>query len=466
MKSSFVADASPAPPGAGASPPCTTRAGVLDACFPAPALGAAERRAGAGGVGRGRAHRRACAASASSCVAGRDRPRRPPGRHRRRLPAAAPAQPPPRRAPHDQPRRDLRRRCRTWSGPPPGPCAVDGFERRALAAARRRYGPRHRARGRQVPPDGRLRASRAASGSPTPTGSGWAPTWPRAPPSCTRASSTTTPARSARRWSRAGSRPGVVVGPRLRRRRRRVDHGHAVGRRQGADLHRRALPARAPTPASASRSATTAWSRPASTSPPAPRSRCPDGQVVKALKLSGRGRAALPAQLGHRCDRGAATAPGVPSSSTRRCTATSSWAARPHPTRAARRTPPRRRPPYARRRAVALGAPGRRRWSSRPRSASPAGCATAAWSRSDAGRGALRRHGRRPRRRARPRPGALHVDHRRPLRPARSARRGRPRSPWPPSTRSRGSATSTTATATRSGCSSSGRRRAGAPRSS
>ena len=67
-----------------------------------------------------------------------------------------------------------------------GPCAVEGFEPVARRAARPR--PGHRLRRRQVPADGRLRASRPACGSPTPTGSASARTWPRAPPSCTRAS--------------------------------------------------------------------------------------------------------------------------------------------------------------------------------------------------------------------------------------------------------------------------------------
>ena len=68
-----------------------------------------------------------------------------------------------------------------------GPCAVDGL-RDDPAAAHRGARPRHRARGRQVPPDDRLRAARPASGSPTPTGSGSARTSPRARPSCTRGS--------------------------------------------------------------------------------------------------------------------------------------------------------------------------------------------------------------------------------------------------------------------------------------
>ena len=56
---------------------------------------------------------------------------------------------------------------------------------------------------------------------------------------------------------------------RLRHRRRQLDHGHAVGRRHRGDLDRRALPAGRQRRARASRSATTASSRPASTSPPA-----------------------------------------------------------------------------------------------------------------------------------------------------------------------------------------------------
>ena len=62
-----------------------------------------------------------------------------------------------------------------------GPCAVDGFEAvRSRLRAAARVGDR--VRGGQVPADGRLRAAHRASGSPMPTGSGWAPTWPPAPP--------------------------------------------------------------------------------------------------------------------------------------------------------------------------------------------------------------------------------------------------------------------------------------------
>ena len=63
--------------------------------------------------------------------------------------------------------------------------------------------------------------------------------------------------------------------------------GTLSGGGNGGHLDRRALPARRRTPGSASRSATTASSRPGSTSPPARGSPCPDGEVVKARELSG-----------------------------------------------------------------------------------------------------------------------------------------------------------------------------------
>ncbi len=66
---------------------------------------------------------------------------------------------------------------------------------------------------------------------------------------------------------------GVVVGDGSDVGGGRVDHGHPLRRGQAGDLDRRAAAWSAPTPASASRSATTAWSRPAATSRPAPRSR-------------------------------------------------------------------------------------------------------------------------------------------------------------------------------------------------
>ena len=116
----------------------------------------------------------------------------------------------------------------------------------------------------QVPADARLRGTRPASGSPTRAGSGSARTWPRARSSCTRGSSTTTPERSAPRWSRDASArawwsgPGTDVGGGA------VDHGHAVRRRQGAWSRSASGACSAPTPGSASPWVTTAWSRPGS----------------------------------------------------------------------------------------------------------------------------------------------------------------------------------------------------------
>ena len=75
----------------------------------------------------------------------------------------------------------------TWCGPAPARARSTGFESTRLRLHRGAR-PRHRARRRQVPADDRLRRARPASGSPTPTGSASAPTSPRAPPSCTRAS--------------------------------------------------------------------------------------------------------------------------------------------------------------------------------------------------------------------------------------------------------------------------------------
>ena len=109
---------------------------------------------------------------------------------------------------------------------------------------------------------------------------------------------------------------------RLGRRRRRLDHGHAVGRRLGGDLDRRAAACSAPTRASGSRSATSASSRPGSTSPRARACALPDGEVVKARELSGaddllfrrnsqtrRGRGAAAQRHVGRPERGAARAP-------------------------------------------------------------------------------------------------------------------------------------------------------------
>ena len=134
------------------------------------------------------------------------------GRRRRRLPAPAPALAPARRAARGQTSTASSACCPTSSGRSPGPCAVDGFEATRAAAARapaarsRCYGVDKFPRMVDyVVPDRRAHRRRRPGAARRPPGRA-------APPSCTRASSTSTPARSARRWSRAASRPGVVVG--------------------------------------------------------------------------------------------------------------------------------------------------------------------------------------------------------------------------------------------------------------
>ena len=92
-----------------------------------------------------------------------------------------------------------------------GPVAIDGRDRGAPARPGRER-TAHRARRRQVPAHGRLRGARPACASPTPTGCGSAPTWPRARPSCTRASATSTPARSGTSMVEGRISAGVVVG--------------------------------------------------------------------------------------------------------------------------------------------------------------------------------------------------------------------------------------------------------------
>ena len=149
-----------------------------------------------------------------------------------------------------------------------GPAAVEGFEpTRAPAARLRRRADRLR-RG-QVPPHGRLRhplrrAHRRRRPGP-----------PRRAPGRGHHGH----ARGLRELQRRHAGHVHGGGPhlrrcgrwgRIRRRRRRLDHGHAVRRRQGKDLPGRAGACSAPTPASASASATTPSSRPASTSRPAP----------------------------------------------------------------------------------------------------------------------------------------------------------------------------------------------------
>ena len=92
-----------------------------------------------------------------------------------------------------------------------GPVAADELDAGAARGLRARRAA-HRPRRRQVPAHGRLRrAARRAHRRRRPRAPR-ARTSPRARRSCTRASSTSTPARSAPRWSRAASRPGVVIG--------------------------------------------------------------------------------------------------------------------------------------------------------------------------------------------------------------------------------------------------------------
>ncbi len=238
---------------------------VLDVWYPAPALGAdapdvmsdLEPLAGADG-GRGRQHR---GAAHDDRLAGRAA-----RRHGRRLPAAAPAL-----APADRPARgrpDGRLRAARQRGvDQPRPVRGGGLRADQGAVEGPRTG--HRVRGGQVPPHGRLRAARRRADRR------------RRPRAARRAPGHRHHghARGLRQLQRrhARQRDGGGADLRGRRRRRRlgrrrwrVDHGHAVGRRQGDDQHRLRLPARAPTPGSASRSATTWWWRRGSTSPPAP----------------------------------------------------------------------------------------------------------------------------------------------------------------------------------------------------
>ena len=169
------------------------------------------------------------------------RPGRGAGRHRRRVPATAPAQPPSRPAPHDQPRRHLRvvaergldlrrsvRGCRLRGGQDP-------------AAGRARGGDR--VRGRQVPADGRLRA--ADRGPDRRRGPGP----PRGAPGRRHHRDARGLRQLQRRHPRHLDGGGADLGrgdrrPGLRHRRWRLDHGHPVRRRQAADLRRGALPAR------------------------------------------------------------------------------------------------------------------------------------------------------------------------------------------------------------------------------
>ena len=129
--------------------------------------------------------------------------------------------------------------------------------------------PLVRPRRRQVPAHDRLRRRRRACGSPTPT---------RVRLGAHLAEGTTVMHEGFVNYN-AGTlgasmvegriSAGVVVGDGSRHRRRRLDHGHAVGRRHRRSSRSASAACWAPTPASGSRSATTASSRPGSTSPPA-----------------------------------------------------------------------------------------------------------------------------------------------------------------------------------------------------
>ena len=148
-----------------------------------------------------------------------------------------------------------------------GPIAVDQVDEVRWRMRVGRPGP-HGPRARQAAADDRLRrAERRAHRRRRPRA-------PRRPPRTRHHRD----ARGVRQLQRRHARPvdgrGPHLGRRDRRRRQRhrwrsLDHGHAVGRRQGSDHDRRALPARVPRPASASASATNASSRPGCTSPPA-----------------------------------------------------------------------------------------------------------------------------------------------------------------------------------------------------
>ena len=242
---------------------------VLDVWFPSPALGEppadatepqeltalagkddAARRRSRGGQGGGR------------------RPVGRAGQHPGRVAAAAPdLEPSVRAAQHldgrrlrpahqrgvDQPRPVRGRRVRVHPGTPAGGRS-----------------PRHGVRRRQVPPPGRLRAAdRRAHRRRRPRAA-------RRPPRRGHHRDARGLRELQRRHARRVDGRGADLGRRPgrgrhRRRRWRLDHGHPLRRRHHGHLDRRALPARAPTPASASRWATTASSRPVATSPPAPR---------------------------------------------------------------------------------------------------------------------------------------------------------------------------------------------------
>ena len=154
-----------------------------------------------------------------------------------------------------------------------GPCSPDGFERTRLAL---RAGGRARAgvRGRQVPPHDRLRAAdRGAHRRRRPRPAGRPPGRGH-----DRHARGLRELQRRHRRHRHGGGPhqrGRDRGRRFRRRRWGLDHGHAVGRRQGGDPRRQALPDRRQRRHRHLARRRLRRSRPACTSPPAPGSPCP-----------------------------------------------------------------------------------------------------------------------------------------------------------------------------------------------
>ena len=236
---------------------------------------------------RRRAPRRAAAAEAATSgrarcpgcdaevVDRRDRLAGRPDQGRlRRVPAAAPALPPPGPAATSQPRRHLRaagqRRLDLGRAVPAG-----AGRRAAADRARGRAAP-GRVRGGQVPADDRLRGAVRRADRRRRPGPAGRPPRRRHHGHARGLRATSTPARWAPRWSRAGSSrawwsataPTSAAAPRSWAR------SPAAAPRRSASASGACS---APTRASASRSATTAWSRRAATSPPARRSPCRTG---------------------------------------------------------------------------------------------------------------------------------------------------------------------------------------------
>ena len=249
----------------------------------------------------------------------------PPARRARRLPAAAPAVAPPGPAARAEPRRHLRhaRQRRVDQ-----PRAVPGRGLRADPAAAARaaapvtvYGVDKFPRMVDyVVPSG----VRIADADRVRLGAHLAP----APPSCTRASSTSTPARSAPPWSRAASRAGVVVGDGSD-----IGGGASImGTLSGGGKEVISIGERCLLGANAGIGISlgddcvveaglyvTAGTQVT----------LPDGRVVKARELSGASGPAVPPQLDHRRGRGAARATAWASRSTPPCTPTTDDRRRP-----------------------------------------------------------------------------------------------------------------------------------------